>query len=462
MGPSGRRVATVPRVRTQGWHWQLQAVTWMLTVLALVLTSGCTSSQPAGEPDPSQAPAQVSLRVEPAQSRLVDPVSVTVTGLEPQRLHTVTVTSDDGGGVRWTSSAQFRSSTDGTLVLDEARALEGSYQGVNGMGLMETLQPEDSTAEPAYYFWTGSPQEFRIEVVADENLLAQTEFRRQLGPGVRRTEQTVSKEGFDGTFYRHSDRGAYKRRPAILAFGGSEGGNSMELPGTALAAEGYPTLTVAYFGKPGLPKSLRNIPLEYFATALRWLRKQPGVDPSRIYVLGVSRGSEAAQLVAVRYPRLVHGVVAVVPSGVVHAGLRGARSSSRAAGESAWSFQGRPVPWTRTVNEPRPDQFPRSVIPVEDIDGPMLLVCGGADQVWDSCAFARAIVSGREQHHVPHRSLLLAFPQAGHGVGSLVPHDPEPMYGPLSGTHEWSNHRARARLWGQLTTFLRTTSGAGD
>src|ERR1039458_4212970 len=68
----------------------------------------------------------------------------------------------------------------------------------------------------------------------------------------------------------------------------------------------YPALGVAYSAEPGLPQTLSRIPLEYFAGALRWLARQPGVDPARIAVLGVSRGSEAAQLPGVYYPNLVH------------------------------------------------------------------------------------------------------------------------------------------------------------
>jgi acetyl esterase/lipase len=65
-----------------------------------------------------------------------------------------------------------------------------------------------------------------------------------------------------------------------------------------LAAHGYPTLSLAYFGEPGLPRELVNVPLEYFARAVRVLRRQPGVDPDHIAVMGDSRGGEAALLVA--------------------------------------------------------------------------------------------------------------------------------------------------------------------
>ena len=82
-------------------------------------------------------------------------------------------------------------------------------------------------------------------------------------------------------------------------------------------AHGIPTLALAYFHEPGLPNTLTRIPVEYFATALRLLARQPGVDPKRIVVSGASRGSEAALLVADHYPQLVAGLLDLSPSDVM-------------------------------------------------------------------------------------------------------------------------------------------------
>lgn len=104
------------------------------------------------------------------------------------------------------------------------------------------------------------------------------------------------------------------RDAAVLVLGGSEGGFQIpNITARDLAAHGHPAMALAYFGYQGPPTALRDIPLEYFATALRLLATQPGVDPGKLVVWGTSRGSEAALLTAATYPDLVDAVIADSP-----------------------------------------------------------------------------------------------------------------------------------------------------
>lgn len=83
------------------------------------------------------------------------------------------------------------------------------------------------------------------------------------------------------------------------AWGGSEGGLADTIPWAALlASHGIPALALAYFDGPGLPCALNDIPLEYFVKAIRWMRRQPEVDPTRVWLFSGSRGTEAELLVA--------------------------------------------------------------------------------------------------------------------------------------------------------------------
>ena len=61
---------------------------------------------------------------------------------------------------------------------------------------------------------------------------------------------------------------------------------------------------IAYFGIDSLPATLGEIPLEYFERALAWLVRQPEVQPGRLAVLGISRGSEMALQLGATFPAI--------------------------------------------------------------------------------------------------------------------------------------------------------------
>jgi hypothetical protein len=138
------------------------------------------------------------------------------------------------------------------------------------------------------------------------------------------------------------------RHPSVLVLGGSDGGidDGSRHVAQGLAQAGYPALAVAYFGEPGLPGQLESIPLEYFAGALRWLARRPGVDPKELVTWGVSRGSEAALSLGSAYPKLVHAVAALVPSNVAVCSFPGCRGP-------AWTVHGAPLPYVKEF-PPRP------------------------------------------------------------------------------------------------------------
>ena len=136
----------------------------------------------------------------------------------------------------------------------------------------------------------------------------------QSNAGPRKTAVTAN--GLVADFYLPTE-GA-NPLPAVIVLGGSRGGMDARTAWEArtLAAQGYATLQLAYFFAPGLPTAIHLIPLEYFKTAIDWLRAQLGIDAERIGIVGTSIGGMAALLAAAHYPEL-KVVVAAVPSSVV-------------------------------------------------------------------------------------------------------------------------------------------------
>ena len=270
------------------------------------------------------------------------------------------------------------------------------------------------------------------------------------GSTIEYIQPMVATQEFSG-LYATTAAEKTTRHPAVLLIGGSEGGNDEQVTAAAFTLHGMSALSIAYFDAPGLPPTLSKIPLEYFAHALTWLRSQPGVDPARVWVAGTSRGSEAAQLLAVYYPGLVHGVIAGSPSNVTNCSYP---TGHKPCVGAAWTYHGNPLPYSADFNNPAPSDNEKAVIPVERIKGPVIAVCGGADQVWRSCLLGRAILNRRRSHHTPYTDHLYSYPDAGHGIGNLLPDSIGTPLPELEGKTLTANDQPLQDLWTKITADL--------
>ena len=383
--------------RSRSWSccsWQPQGLT------------GCTRG---GDRDTVQA----SIAVSPPAALVDQPVAVTVRGLPAGARTTLTARARDAGGITWSATAQFEATSAGEVSLGQP-SLGGSYTGVAPMGLFTLMTPPPGSA-PDWFLPPEAGYDVTLEASVGGRVAARATVGRQgpLAVGVVEKRLRPARDGIYGNLYLPKDTAA--RRPAVLVFGGSGGGLTTTMAAALLAAHGYPGLALAYFNVPGLPKTLNNIPLEYFARALRVLRDQPGVDPRHVLVAGVSRGGETALLLGAHFPQLVNGVVAEVPSSVVNPGLPD-------ASQPAWTLRGRPLPAVSPseFGQPNPQGTPRAVIPVERIRGPILLACGQLDLVWPSCGYVDAITARLRAHRFAHPVTALRYPDAGHLVGGLA------------------------------------------
>ncbi|SNY74535.1 acyl-CoA thioesterase/bile acid-CoA:amino acid N-acyltransferase family protein [Paractinoplanes atraurantiacus] len=397
----------------------------MIVPAALLLLAGCGHG-------PSAA-----LHVAATTALFDAPLGVTLTGLPAHHDVVVRATATDKSGAQWSSAATFESSGAGTVDPATQAPVSGSYTGTHDTGLLWSMTSEGKTS------LSPPPAGTKVSLTAtvDGDRVAGGELLRlRDAPGV--TSQDITKD-FTGTFY--APAGAGEKRPAVLAFGGSEGGaGGGTSSARALAAKGIPALGIGYFDVPGRPAHLERIPLEYFATALRWLAKQPGVDPARMYVYGVSRGSEAALLLGVNYPDLVHGVVAGSPSSVVYPGLPD-------TSQPAWTFHGKPIPsiGLSEAGMATPPKTPAAVIPVERIRGKIFLLCGDDDKLWPSCVFSGAIAARRGDR--PYTEVT--EPGAGHYVGDPMPNQPTAPGAQVGGSQQ-ADALGRLDAWPKLLSFL--------
>jgi dienelactone hydrolase len=261
-------------------------------------------------------------------------------------------------------------------------------------------------------------------------------------------------------------------RPALIVVGGSQGGLPESLA-YKFAERGWATLAVAYFGTEGLPPSLANIPIEYGDHAIAWLQRQSLVDTGSLGIVGVSRGSEFALLLAARNPALKR-VIAYSPSHVVW----GPVGSTNNPAASAWTICGQPLPYVPHARPPDYSAKPyrgtpdflldlrqsaavqAATIPVEKISGDILLISGDDDQIWPAGFMARQIIRRLETQRHANRAEHLSFPGAGH----LLSPDSDPTL--LEARHSTgveivfggsavANREAQQKAWAAVLDFLR-------
>jgi len=209
----------------------------------------------------------------------------------------------------------------------------------------------------------------------------------------------------------------------MLVLGGSGGGDHLAPVARRFAERGYVSASVAYFGLPGLPAELFQIPVETVGNALALIGQRPDVDPQHIGILGDSKGGELALLAASIYPD-IHAVVGLVPS--PFAWSRVPRRPARLSG-SSWSVGGKPVPFVpfEMSGQGGRDAFdvsmarhrgaiPYAMFHLENIRGPVLFLAGDDDAVWNSAEQSQIGMDYLHAHAHPYADAYVHYPHAGH------------------------------------------------
>ncbi|MEP6765637.1 MAG: acyl-CoA thioester hydrolase/BAAT C-terminal domain-containing protein [Gemmatimonadaceae bacterium] len=241
---------------------------------------------------------------------------------------------------------------------------------------------------------------------------------------------TQTAPGYIAHVHRPVDLRKGQRAPAILLIGGSGGGIGwQDYMGDLLAQHGFVVMSLAFFAMDSLPKELDRIPLEVFDSALNWLSRYPSVDRTRIGIGAVSKGAEAALLVASNRAD-VAAVGVFSPSGYVFQSVtRDFRSTS------SWTRNGVDVPFIPYGSAPTGSptvEFYRAgrkeanaatlelaTIPVERINGDVLLLSGDNDTLWGSGELSELIVSRLREKNFSHAVNHTNYPNAGHLISSI-------------------------------------------
>jgi dienelactone hydrolase len=183
--------------------------------------------------------------------------------------------------------------------------------------------------------------------------------------------------------------------PAVIVLHGSEGGTTYTAPmALSFARDGFAALALCYFGCPGRPDALKDIQVEGVTDAVDYLRGRADVRPNAVALVGLSRGAELALIVGALDPN-VRAVISVMGSPFVNPG------QTSAGLVNAWLYRGQHLSF--------------ATIPVEQINGPVLLIQGQLDRVWPvDNAYQLADRLAAQGHAYE----LAVYPYRGHDIGS--------------------------------------------
>jgi dienelactone hydrolase len=287
---------------------------------------------------------------------------------------------------------------------------------------------------------------------------------------VRRTE--VRKPGLVGTVYESAGQAL----GFVVVLSGS-GGGVPDGYAERLAGHGLTSFALAYFGAPGLPVALVEIPIEGLRSGIEYFRDRwSGGRP--VAVMGSSKGAELALILGAHLHDGVDRVVAIAPACVAWYGLDQTDPSS--ADRSSWTWGGQPVRFLPHVHDVQPlygsdgmrvdvcydlsrydaREVEAAAIPVEQCREPILLLSGGDDHMWPAASFADRVVERMRRHGRASDVTNVVYRGAGHAFLHREFFANRDAHGrPIwdFGGNDADHSAAAADAWPRIASFL-----AGD
>ena len=235
--------------------------------------------------------------------------------------------------------------------------------------------------------------------------------------------ETFDGAGWDGVLYPADQ----SKEKIMIVFSGSEGGlEHAEKCCRYLQDHGINAFALGYFKTKHASKQLDLIPVEIFGDVIEKLKS---LGYRKIGVEGVSKGAELALAAAIQYPE-ISCVIVKTPSWFYSEGLTGGQPS----GHSCWSYKGQALPFTPykerkihmlsliwqakeynilPVNTGK-KVLPESVIPVEKIYAPILMLSTKVDTIWPSTESCEKLCERLQANQFAYPYKHIAFEHMSH------------------------------------------------
>lgn len=368
----------------------------------------------------------------PKESLLDQQLTIIVENLPENKV--VTLELNSGYKNYGKAVARFKPKSNGILDLSQRKPIDGCYTGINPMGLFHYLTPITEKKHNKSVILNKEEGEllFNLSVIIDNKKVTEKNFKRLDGYSMIQRE-VIDNENLEGVIYKPIDDGIF---PGVIVLGGSEGSCPDGVYARLLATKGYVVLALASFNANGLPKELMDVPLEYFINATKWFGDHKNVKDEPMGVIGWSKGGELALLLSSKVSKL-QVVVAYVPSSVVFQGIQ----QSFKKPSSSWRYKNEPlpfitygIPWknilrlltkkpvsfrptySKGLEKSKNDQLEKASIPIEDIGGPILLISGKDDQMWNATHMCNMIIERLKNKNYKYEFSHLSYENTGHGI----------------------------------------------
>lgn len=426
------------------------------------------------------------LLVDPLDGPTDELPSITVEDAGPAAAVTLRLETTDAAGNPWRSEAKFVADGSGFIDAGVDVPVQAAFEGADPGGLFWSMEFTDEDRAPVIFAPSDDHLEFSLSAVSRAESASTVLTRRWRSPGTG--EREVSGEGFAGSLFTPPESSS----AGVLVVPGSMGATSMRPFATAIAAQGYHVLLIAYEGEDTLPEGMREIPVEVVGAAARLIRGEAGL--SRLGIVSVSVGTQLALSALARGEADADCAVAIAPSAVVWQALPGGGGGAPPRA-SALSHRGEPVPWlslhgervlpemvkhavvNRFARHPRPsalhmlaayepslknpEAVERAEIDVASIACPLMLLAGEEDAMWPAAEMVERMTARRREAGIDGNDVTRVYPGAGHFF--RPPHTPTTVPwsdGLVSGGSAEANARAQSEGWAALLGFLRAEPGA--